>query len=137
MTRASATLSKSCATIRSSRVKPLRSSNMSDRCHSLRWITGSICTRSIQQRRRRKTYCFMLSPFCLDKGPPGRQYWRNSSLVSRSDKGKNIPRICWISVSIPCGIPSTISHRLSKPTYYAATNASPRNPSQTFDIASM
>ena len=25
--------------------------------------------------------CFMLSPFCLDKGPPGRQYWRNNSLV--------------------------------------------------------
>ena len=48
-------------------------------------------------------------------------------------QGKTIPRICWINVSIPRGRPSTISHRLSKPTSCAATNASPRSPSQTSD----
>ena len=53
--------------IRSSRVKPLRSS----RCPSLRRITGSIRTRSVQQRRRRETYfCIFTSNF-LDRGPPG------------------------------------------------------------------
>ena len=41
-----------------------------------------------------------------------------------------------ISVSIPLGLPSIISHRLSKPTSCAATKASPRGPSQTLDIAS-
>ena len=47
------------------------------------------------------------------------------------------PRMCWISVSIPCGIPSTVSHRFWKQTSCAAMNASSRSPSQTFDIASM
>ena len=35
------------------------------------------------------------------------------------------------------GLPSIISHGLSKPTSCVATTASPRSPSQTFDIASM
>ena len=54
------------------------------------------------------------SPFCLDRGPPGRQYRRNNFLHSCSVKGKTIPRMWLISVSIPHGLPSIISHRLSK-----------------------
>ena len=48
-------------------------------------------------------------------------------LDSCSVKGKTIPRMWLISVSIPHGLPSIISNKLSKPT-------SPRSPSQTFDI---
>ena len=47
----------------------------------------------------------------------------------RLQSRENIPRIC--------GLPSTISHRFSKPTSCAATNASPRSPTQTLDIASV
>ena len=53
--------------------------------------------------------------FIWTGGPPGRRYWRNNSLDSCAVKGKTIPRMCWISVSITDGLLSTISHRLSKP----------------------
>ena len=86
---ASSTLSKSCSLpieactmTCSSRVKPLRPSSMSDRCPSLR------CS-AVQQSRRRETYCFILSPFCQDRGPLGRRYCRNNSLDPCSVKGKN------------------------------------------------
>ena len=145
MMRASATVWKSrslpneaCTTItHSSRIKPLRSSNMSDRCPSLRCITGSIWTKSVQRRRRRETNCFISSPFCLDRGPPGRQCWRNDSVDSCSVKWKTISRMWSISVSILHGLPSIISHRLSKPTSCAAMIASPRSLAKTSDIASI
>ena len=113
LSKSRALLIEACTMIRSSCVKPLRSSNMSDRSPSLRWITGSIWTRKIQQPRRRETYCFTLSPFCL----PLCLLWIRT--MSRENHSTHVFTQC---VNTLCSS--------------AATNASPRR-SQTCDVASM
>ena len=53
---------------RSSRVKPLKSKSMSERCPSLRKITWSICTNNVQQRRRRDEPAKQLFGFVFGDG---------------------------------------------------------------------
>ena len=96
MMRASATLSNSrsllieeCTMARSSRVKPLRSSNMSDRCPSLRWDYWVHLNQECPATSSPRDILLHTFSVLSGQGPPGRQHGRNNYLDSCSVKGKN------------------------------------------------
>ena len=105
---------RACSSTRFFRLKPLRSSSMSDRCPSLRRITG-----------------VHLSQGCPATSSPRDMLFPNFLHFTQVQVLLND------SASIPLGLPSIISRRLSKPASCAAMTTSPRSPAQTVDIPSI